>query len=55
MKKWRRIRWERHAAYMGTINNGYKIIVEKPEERRPLWGPRCIWNDNIKIYFQETV
>jgi hypothetical protein len=29
--------------------NAYRILVGKPEERRPLGRPRCRWVDNIKM------
>ena len=32
----------------------YGLLVEKPEERRPLGRPRCRWEDNIKIDIQEV-
>jgi len=31
------------------------VLVEKPEEKRPLGRPRHRWEDNIKIYFQEML
>jgi hypothetical protein len=33
----------------GEIRNAYKILVGKPEGKRPLGGPRRRWVDNIKI------
>jgi hypothetical protein len=33
----------------------YSVLVEKPEERRPLRRPRHRWEDNIKADFQEMV
>jgi hypothetical protein len=32
----------------------YRVLVERPERRRPLERPRHIWEDNIKIDFQEV-
>jgi hypothetical protein len=29
--------------------NGYRLLVEKPEGKRPLRRPRRSWVDNIKI------
>jgi hypothetical protein len=29
--------------------NVYRILVGKPEGRKPLGRPRCRWEDNIKI------
>jgi hypothetical protein len=34
---------------MGAKRNAYKILVGKPEGKRPLGRPRCMWVDNIKI------
>jgi hypothetical protein len=31
------------------MRNVYRILVEKPEEKRPLGRPRSRWVDNIKI------
>jgi hypothetical protein len=38
---------------MGGIGNAYKILVEKPEWKRPLGRPRHRWEDNIKMVFRE--
>jgi hypothetical protein len=32
----------------------YRILVGKPEEKRPLRGPRHRWEDNIKMDLQEV-
>jgi hypothetical protein len=34
---------------LGEIRNAYKIVVGKPEEKKPLGRPRRAWEDNIKI------
>jgi hypothetical protein len=34
--KSRRMRWERHEARMGEERNVYKVLVGKPEGKRPL-------------------
>jgi hypothetical protein len=44
----RRVGWEGHVAGMGANKNSYRILVEKPEEERPLTRPRYRWVDNIK-------
>ena len=31
----------------------HKVLVGKPEGKRPLGRPRCRWNDNIKLNLQE--
>jgi hypothetical protein len=49
MIKSRGMRWAGHAARMGEKRNAYRILVEKPEGKRPLGRPRRSWVDNIKI------
>jgi hypothetical protein len=34
---------------MGAKRNAYRILVGKPEGKKPLGRPRCRWVDNIKI------
>jgi len=31
-----------------------RVLVGKPEGRRPLGKPRCRWEDNIKVDLQEV-
>jgi hypothetical protein len=38
--KSRRMRWAGHVARMGEPRNAYRILVGKPEEKRPLGRPR---------------
>jgi hypothetical protein len=52
--KSRRMRWAGHVARMGEGKGAYKILVGRPEERRPLGRPRRRWEDNIKINLQEV-
>jgi hypothetical protein len=33
--------------------NMYRLLVGKPEGKRPLGRPRCRWIDNIKMDFSE--
>jgi hypothetical protein len=47
--KARRIRWAGHVARMGEKRNVYRLLVGKPERKRPLGRPRCRWIDNIKM------
>ena len=32
----------------------YKVLVGKPEGKRPLGRPRLRWEDNIKMYLQKV-
>jgi hypothetical protein len=34
---------------MGEKGNAYRILVGKPEGKRPLGRPRCRWMDKIKV------
>jgi hypothetical protein len=36
------------------IANVYRVLVGRPEGRRPLRRPRSTWEDNIKMYLQEV-
>jgi hypothetical protein len=54
MMKSRRRRWARHVARMGEKRNAYRILVGKPEGKRPLGRPRRKWVDNIKIDLRST-
>jgi len=40
MIKTRRIRWTGHMTHMGMIRNAYKILVRKPEWKKPLGRPK---------------
>jgi hypothetical protein len=51
--KSRRMRWTRHVARMGKKRNAYRILVVKPEGKRPLGRPRCRWVDNVKMDLRE--
>jgi hypothetical protein len=53
MIKSRRMRWAGHVARMGATRNTYRILVGKPEEKRPLQRSRCRWVDNIKMELRE--
>jgi hypothetical protein len=50
----RRMSWAGHAARMGERRNAYRIMVGKPEGKRPLGRPRRRWVDNIKMDLREV-
>ena len=46
--------WAGHVARMGEERGVYRILVGKPEERRPLGRHRRRWVDNIRTDLQEV-
>ena len=42
--KWRRMRWAVHVARMGEERGVYRVLVGKPEGKRPLGRPRGRWD-----------
>jgi hypothetical protein len=48
MIKSRIMRWAGHVARMGEERSVYRILMRKPEGKRPLERPRRRWVDNIK-------
>jgi hypothetical protein len=50
----KRTGWTGHVARMGEKRNAYRLLVGKPEGKRPLGRPRCRWVDNIKMDLLET-
>jgi len=52
--KSRRIRWAGHVERMGKGRGVYRVLVGKPEGKRPLGRPRRRWDDNIKMDLQEV-
>jgi hypothetical protein len=51
--KSRRMRWAGHVARTGEGRNVYRVLVGKPEGKRPLERPRRRWEDWIKMDFRE--
>jgi hypothetical protein len=43
-----------HVARMGEKRGAYRILVGRPEGRRPLGRPRRRWEDNIKMGLEEV-
>jgi hypothetical protein len=52
--KSRRMRWAGHVAHMGEERKVYKVLVGKPEGKRPLGRPRRRWDDAIRMDIKET-
>jgi hypothetical protein len=52
--KSRRMRWAGHVAVMVEERGVYRILVGKPEGKRPLGRPRRRWEDNIRMDLQEV-
>jgi hypothetical protein len=49
-----RIRWAGHVERMGEKRNAYRLLVGKPEGRRPLGRTRRRWVDNIRMDLTEV-
>ncbi|KAJ4442575.1 hypothetical protein ANN_04162 [Periplaneta americana] len=52
--KSRRLRWAGHVARMGESRNAYRVLVGRPEGKRPLGRPRRRWEDTIKMDLREV-
>jgi hypothetical protein len=52
--KSRRMRWAGHVAHMEVGRGVYRVLVGKPEGKRPLRRPRRRCEDNIKMDLQEV-
>jgi len=46
--------WAGHVARIGERRGVYRVLVGKPEGKRPLGRPRLRWEDNIKMHLQEV-
>jgi hypothetical protein len=51
--KARRMRWAGHVARMEKGRGAYRILVGRPEGKRPLGRPGRKWEDNIKMDLRE--
>ena len=49
-----RMRWAGHVARMEKSRNTYRVLVGKPEGKRPLGRSRRRWEDNIKMDLREV-
>jgi hypothetical protein len=52
--KLRRMRWPGYVAWMGEERDMCRVLVGKPEGKRPLGRPRCRWKDNVRMDLQEV-
>jgi len=43
-----------HVACIGESRDVYRVLVGKPEGKRPFGRPRCRWQDNIKMNLWEV-
>jgi len=48
------MRWAGNVARMGEESGVYRVLVGKPEGRRPMGRPRRRWVDNIRMDLQEV-
>jgi hypothetical protein len=48
------MRWAGHVARRGESRGAYRVLVGKPEGKRPLGVPRRRWEGNIKMDLQEV-
>jgi hypothetical protein len=51
--KSRRMRWAGHVVHMGEGRGVYRVLVERPEGKRPLGRPRRRWEDKITMDLRE--
>jgi hypothetical protein len=47
------MRWAGHVAGIVEKRNAYRILVGKPEGKRPVGRPRRRWMDNFKLDLRE--
>ena len=52
--KSKRMGWAGRVARMGEERGVYRVLVGKPEGKRPMGRPRRRWVDNIKMDLQEV-
>jgi hypothetical protein len=48
------MKWARHVERMGNRRGVYRVVVGKPEEKRPFERPRRRWEDNFKMDLQDV-
>jgi hypothetical protein len=50
----KKLRWAGHVTGMGKSRGAYRVLVGKPEGRRPIGRPRRRWEDHIKMDLREV-
>jgi hypothetical protein len=53
--KSRRMRWAGHVARVGEDRGVHRVLVGKPEGKRPLGRPRRRWEDDFKMDLREVM
>jgi len=48
------MKWAGHVAHTGDRRGAYRVLMGRPEGKRPLGRPRQRWEDNIKMEFQKV-
>ena len=48
------MKWAGHVARMGERRGAYRVLVEKPEGKRPIGRPRRRWEENMKMDLLEV-
>jgi hypothetical protein len=48
------MRWAGHVARIGEDREVHRVLMGKPEGKKPLGRPRRRWEDNIKMDIQEV-
>jgi hypothetical protein len=51
--KSRRMRWDGHVAHVGEGRRVYRVLIGRPEGKRPLGRPRHRWENNMKMDLRE--
>jgi hypothetical protein len=41
-----------HVARMGDRRGAYRVLMRRPEGKRPIETPTCRWENNIKVDFE---
>jgi hypothetical protein len=48
------MRWAGYVACVGDRRDAYRVLVVRPDGKRPCGRPRLRWEDNFKIDLQEV-